>query len=1161
VPWLLCLAVWLCAAGTSLKAQPAGASASSNAGLTNLLEPGYLERRIAALSNRTDLATEVVQESLQVGRQCIALREDLARLTAERASLLQTTRSASNQLAELRLLLKAEPAEPALDLPEDASASAMEQKAAEVEAELAIAQAEKDRLDQEPGRRADRRAEIAGLIAESRSRIKELESRAEGPSVAEAPDELKQLLAFRRSLSREVNLQKIRNLNLELASYEATGELLAAQQVLARRHVASLEEQISLIKGALDKRRSEESARAAAAAERAQQRAGALELPVVSMLAETNNQLAQSRVSVAKTLRSVSRQLHATETGLDRLRASHDTLDELVAVAKESGVSQDYAIGLALRQEQYALPSKQRFQGDAQRRAEEMTAARIQLIKLAAQQEAAADVERRLAEIRSSLPPDLQDWQKDEAVEECRRLLEEQRTLLSDLSDDYQALRSQLAKLSEAQQQWAREIEQFRALIAEQVLWFRSTDVLRVKGIRTELVAIHHLVQSEVRTGLVPYLRGDWRRHRLVYLVAGLILLALLVGRIPVVRGLAMTCPPQVPEGRLSLKPALLALLYTGILTIPIPAVLLYAGWRTAGYGNASALSEHWARAFLLTGSGLLVIEFLRQACRNPGLAVAHLRWPEHNARLVRFHFSWLIMAGVPLAVLSNLLEGVFLEGVSNRMLFLIAQVLMLVLGHLLLRPKRGLRFSTHDGEVSVQRPLRLQGVYHALAIVIPLSLITLSVLGYTYTARQIWLRVGDSIQWGLVVLLATMMVLHWLTVLRRRMAVQKAEQRKAVVESGKPGQPLGPDLWQVYSQSRRLFSTVLWIIMGIGLWMIWSDMLPALRKLDQIPIPLVSHAGPPAAGSVEPAPSLLPPRPETTTGQPSVQPVEPLPTGLTERYLSVADVLGAVIVVLLTLAASRNLPGFVEMVLLSRVHFRQGEGYAIVTILRYVLLLFGIGWALTLIGITWNKVQWLAAAVTVGIGFGLQEIFANFVSGLILLFERPVRVGDIITVGEVTGTVTRIQMRATTVRNWDQQELVLPNKDLVTGRVINWTLSNDVSRLALPVGLSYQADVKRATALLLEIAKTNPNVRSDPEPFVAFEGFADSTLTVVLRAYVSITVRLRTLSDLNNAILEKFREAGIEIAYPQRDLHLRSVTADIPSFPNSGKDPGAPGS
>jgi potassium efflux system protein len=432
--------------------------------------------------------------------------------------------------------------------------------------------------------------------------------------------------------------------------------------------------------------------------------------------------------------------------------------------------------------------------------------------------------------------------------------------------------------------------------------------------------------------------------------------------------------------------------------------------------------------------------------------------------------------------------------------------------------------------------------------------------MGYTYTARQVWLRVGDSIQWGLVLLLATMFILQWLTVLRRRLAVAKVEQRKAEGESKEQKSPAGPDIWQVYSQSRRMFSTFLWIIMAIGLWIIWSDMLPALKKLDRIPIPLLSQTSADTQGvDTKPITDLV--KPPGKKAEEAPQPSDDQTVSdSTADILSVGDVIGAVIVLLLTMAASRNLPGFVEMILLSRVRFRQGEGYAIVTILRYTVLLLGIGWALTLIGITWSKVQWLAAAVTVGIGFGLQEIFANFVSGLILLFERPVRVGDIITVGDVTGTVTRIQMRATTVRNWDRQELVLPNKDLITGQVINWTLSDDVSRLALTVGVSYDADVKRATQLLLEIAKANPNVKADPEPFVAFDEFADSTLNLVLRAYVSIEVRLKVKSELHNAILERFREEGIEIAYPQRDLHLRSVTAEIPPLRPSSETSEAAG-
>jgi potassium efflux system protein len=135
-------------------------------------------------------------------------------------------------------------------------------------------------------------------------------------------------------------------------------------------------------------------------------------------------------------------------------------------------------------------------------------------------------------------------------------------------------------------------------------------------------------------------------------------------------------------------------------------------------------------------------------------------------------------------------------------------------------------------------------------------------------------------------------------------------------------------------------------------------------------------------------------------------------------------------------------------MAVFSHLRLDRGSGYAITATIRYVIVLVGVILAARGLGLAWSKVQWLAAAVTVGIGFGLQEIFANFVSGLILLFERPLRVGDIVTVGETSGVVSRIQIRATTIRDWDNRELILPNKTLITGGFLNWTLSDSITGL-----------------------------------------------------------------------------------------------------------------
>jgi potassium efflux system protein len=174
--------------------------------------------------------------------------------------------------------------------------------------------------------------------------------------------------------------------------------------------------------------------------------------------------------------------------------------------------------------------------------------------------------------------------------------------------------------------------------------------------------------------------------------------------------------------------------------------------------------------------------------------------------------------------------------------------------------------------------------------------------------------------------------------------------------------------------------------------------------------------------------------------------------------------------------------------------------------------------------------------------------LVANFISGLILLFERPVRVGDVVTLSDVTGVVTRVQLRATTVRDWDRKEYVVPNKDLITGRILNWTLTNELNRIVINVGIAYGSNTRRAREVLFEILHDHPRVLDEPEPGVTFEQFGDSTLNLVVRAFLAdLDHRLTTIHELHTAIDDRFAEEGIEIAFPQRDLHIRSVQQAVP--------------
>lgn len=255
------------------------------------------------------------------------------------------------------------------------------------------------------------------------------------------------------------------------------------------------------------------------------------------------------------------------------------------------------------------------------------------------------------------------------------------------------------------------------------------------------------------------------------------------------------------------------------------------------------------------------------------------------------------------------------------------------------------------------------------------------------------------------------------------------------------------------------------------------------------------------------------------------------------------ADLALAILIAVVTVVLFRNGPGLLEMSVLQQLPFDASVRYAITTLVSYVIVMIGMIAACSTIGLQWSQIQWLATALTFGLAFGLQEMFANFVAGLIILLERPIRVGDIVTVDDVTGVVSRIRIRATSITNWDRKEYVVPNKEFITGRLLNWTLSDKVNRIIVEVGLAYGSDTERARELMLQVANDHPVVLKEPASIATFEGFGDNSLNFVLRAFLpSLENRLQVIHELHTAIDQAFRQENIEIAFPQRDLHIRSM-------------------
>ena len=329
----------------------------------------------------------------------------------------------------------------------------------------------------------------------------------------------------------------------------------------------------------------------------------------------------------------------------------------------------------------------------------------------------------------------------------------------------------------------------------------------------------------------------------------------------------------------------------------------------------------------------------------------------------------------------------------------------------------------------------------------------------------------------------------------------------------------------KVNAQTRRLLRAMKLVMLAAGLVWVWADVLPAFARLDEVVLWSVAQA--------------------TADGGDTVIPITLM-----------AALLG-VLALALTVVAARNLPGLLEIGLLSKVNMDAASRYAITSVSRYAIVLVGIIVGLGLLGLRWGQLQWLAAALTVGLGFGLQEIFANFVSGLILLFERPFRVGDVITVNNLDGTVTRIRTRATTILDFDNKEIVVPNKTFITGQLVNWTLSDETTRIVVKVGVDYGTDPALVHRLLMQAATENPRVLETPPPRSWLLEFGANSLDFELRVFVGgIIDRLAVRNELNVRLVELFAENDVGFAFPQLDVHVRDLPA-APPAPGAGPEAG----
>jgi potassium efflux system protein len=1066
------------------------------------------------------------------------LEETRQRAVAEE-SFDKATQEAPRKLEQTRRELSAVPSNLSIALPSQAKLEQLEETLAAKEAELDAAKQKLTELEAEPKRRTLRRKELPGLIGAAKERLDEAVGQLEAPAAADQAAPLAAALRIVAGVRRLAAEQEIRTYEKELKAYEVTAELLPVERDLTAAQVSLGEEEVKQWRELVNHRRQAEAKAQLDSANLEAARAD----PALRALAGLNRQLAEQGDEVAQKIQQVSTQLEKSTAELDDLKKRFARTREKVAIGLTN------TIGQLLRSQRGALPDAEGYRRTMQARQAEIGTVQLQLFELEDQRSELADLDRRTQVVMAELGYSLNAATSAERELAVRELLERRRSQLDAVLRNLRRYLETLGDLDNIEQQLADETGEYAAYIDERVLWIRSAMPLDWSDLRDPSAL--RLAQPGDWAEVARLLTVDFRQSPGIWILAAAVLLPWLFLQRRLRREL-------IEHGELASKSTfhgLLPTLFAAMLTVLIgavwPIVLWFFSWRLMAVADTPSFAQAVGSALRYTAVFFWPLELLRQICRRQGLAEAHFDWPSGSLAVVRREIRAFLLLAVPLIFAMELIGSLAHErwqaspgqASLGRLAFILLLLLATLFLHRALRPSgdffRYLRANGGAGWL-----YRFRHLWYTLGIVVPTAFALMAAVGYYYTAHRLTVRMRETLYLPLFLMILGAILARWILVVRRRLAIEQTRTRRAAeAESSDGAEPPGlptpvehqPDLTAVSAQTRRLVNSLLVVTALVGVWAIWSDVLPALAMLKQVPLWQT------AVESVETA--------ADANGGTRLQMLTQL------RPVTLADAICALVIVVMTLIAARNMPGLLEMAIPRRLPLDAGARYAIGTIARYVVTVVGLLPAMGMLGISWTKVQWLIAAVSVGLGFGLQEIFANFVSGLIILFERPIRVGDIITIGDVTGIVSRIQIRATTITSWDRKELIVPNKEFITGRLLNWTLSDQVNRVTITVGVAYGTDTERACQLLREIVAKQPYVMAEPAPSVTFEEFADSSLNLVLRCYLpNLDNRQMVVHQLHTAIYQRLNEEGIEISFPQRDIHIRSIAPSPTILPEGHK-------
>jgi potassium-dependent mechanosensitive channel len=920
--------------------------------------------------------------------------------------------------------------------------------------------------------------------------------------------------------------QKKRALEREIASISARRKVLDKQLSLTAAKISQSNDLVSVLSERTGVARTDGAQiRLEDAQKEAEEFTG--DHPLVLAYAQENVQLAQRNLDVAQSEGNLPEQITQIGVKLQQVRFDANVTGQILGSQRVNK-----AYGAHLR----SLRKKQPKISDIQQRikARETDLQDALFLRITTQEDIGIfnanplniAALKQVYDLQNGDTPDL----SESDTEHLQRAYDSRRGHLNELASVASLKARKLEEVNVLHQQLLDEVRTLSILLDSRLLWLPSTEMLSISWPgKVGMGVIQTFTPSNFAVMGRAFIDGVRNSYFLIFLGLGfLAALHMLRDRVkPIVLNMSAKVG-RVQKDGYSLTP--LALFDGAARAMVVVGLVVILGMVFAMSGSDSKFVKDLARTSFILSGPLFVFLSLRAWSFKGRLFDLHYRVDRQLRDRLLVNIPWLLMViGV----------SILLVGLTNNDLdFDSGSAALGVFGFLI--GSLGvswfsLKMAWSRSEVFLAKNRENEGMYLrnerwflALGVIVPLGTALLAAFGYFETALLLLSRFFVSFCILLAAYLIHGLLKRTLVIAQRRLALEQARARRdravkermdkaAAEERGEVATPKldtdSIDLETINRQSKQLINVTVFVVTVGALWALWSNILPALSVFNDVK--LWSYT-------------------EVTSED-----------GLKEIPITLWNVMQAFGIGLITWLAARNLPGFLEMFVLKRVNMAQSSRFAIVTVLGYIIFIIGVMIAFDKLGTQWSQLQWIVAAFGVGIGFGLQAIFANFISGLIILFERPVRIGDYVTIGDISGTVTRIQIRATTLLDLDNKEILIPNQELVTLQVTNWTLANPVTRLIIKVGIAYGSDTEKAHKIMLETIRKNPNVLKNPEPTVLFLGFGDSSLDFELRSFLrDFTQRFIVSHELHMAIDAALRAADIEIAFPQRDLHIKNPDA-----------------